>query len=354
MQYYSIKNDIRYRSQFTCEDKDWAYSNKFTLNMYKDFKRRIDLTPLSSKYFEYCKDDFKKIFNECKNELLTARCLDINRLINITYFETDLIFQINKMAIDFAGKAYDLYDQLINDKGRRDSFLCNDIINKFSSRDTDIFTYYIRPVLVVNSLFDISLENVIYDYEVKQEARRHFEEYKKSAGIEIEDIEYPEDEEENNNKLFELVKLYFLLEFIKEVYPIVTDEKNKSEKIKKFQVSLQKYLIDRVVDIYPSGLFISFRENEKAECRKAIFDSNTIDLSFLSSGEKKIILLFAIVMFFDETILMDEPELSLSLVWQEQLLPDILEVSGNKFICATHSPYIVNDESVQKYIKYIP
>ena len=85
-----------------------------------------------------------------------------------------------------------------------------------------------------------------------------------------------------------------------------------------------------------------------------MYSPYNIDLSNLSSGEKKIILLLGIAIFFDDIILLDEPELSLSLVWQEQLLPDLVKLGNSTIVCATHSPYIVNDESVQKYIKYIP
>ncbi|WP_407267499.1 AAA family ATPase [Tenacibaculum maritimum] len=43
-------------------------------------------------------------------------------------------------------------------------------------------------------------------------------------------------------------------------------------------------------------------------------------------------------------VIIDEPELSLSIDWQESILSDILKSSNNGLIVATHSPFIVNDD----------
>lgn len=47
-------------------------------------------------------------------------------------------------------------------------------------------------------------------------------------------------------------------------------------------------------------------------------------------------------------VLFDEPELSLSIYWQERLLPDILTSKRCAFMLAvTHSPFIFNNELKQ-------
>ena len=49
------------------------------------------------------------------------------------------------------------------------------------------------------------------------------------------------------------------------------------------------------------------------------------------------------------TVLFDEPELSLSIEWQKQLLPDIISSEKCKFLLAvTHSPFIFKNE-LDKY-----
>lgn len=72
-------------------------------------------------------------------------------------------------------------------------------------------------------------------------------------------------------------------------------------------------------------------------------------LETLSSGEKQLISIFSHLYFDDNELflIIDEPEISLSLFWQEMILQDILHKSLG-LIVATHSPFIVN-ESLKKY-----
>jgi predicted ATP-binding protein involved in virulence len=70
-----------------------------------------------------------------------------------------------------------------------------------------------------------------------------------------------------------------------------------------------------------------------------------INLSWLSSGEKQLIILLAHAKFArsqEGVVIVDEPELSLHLRWQEMLI-DSISSSNSKiqFIFATHSPEIV-------------
>jgi predicted ATPase len=47
----------------------------------------------------------------------------------------------------------------------------------------------------------------------------------------------------------------------------------------------------------------------------------------------------------DYIVLFDEPELSLSLFWQQRLLPDIMNSEQCNFLLAvTHSPFIYDNE----------
>lgn len=85
---------------------------------------------------------------------------------------------------------------------------------------------------------------------------------------------------------------------------------------------------------------------------KASKDDEKISLADLSSGEKQIVSLFShlylsgISKFF---VLIDEPELSLSVPWQRSLLPD---VRAGEFcsgvVAVTHSPFVY-DNDLRKY-----
>lgn len=78
-------------------------------------------------------------------------------------------------------------------------------------------------------------------------------------------------------------------------------------------------------------------------------NGHTIDLNSLSSGEQhEIILMFDLLFNVPEgaLVLIDEPEISLHVVWQMAFIPDvqrIAEIAGFRFIVATHSPQIIND-----------
>lgn len=74
-----------------------------------------------------------------------------------------------------------------------------------------------------------------------------------------------------------------------------------------------------------------------------------LSLSCLSSGEQHELVLLHELLFDVQPgslILIDEPELSLHVTWQKDLLPELLEIarlSDLDFVLATHSPYIVGD-----------
>ena len=73
----------------------------------------------------------------------------------------------------------------------------------------------------------------------------------------------------------------------------------------------------------------------------------TLPLDSLSSGEKQIVSIFSRVLLdFNRRylILIDEPELSLSIDWQRRFLPDLLNAdSCQQLIAITHSPFIFDN-----------
>ncbi|MBP3620037.1 MAG: AAA family ATPase [Clostridia bacterium] len=77
-------------------------------------------------------------------------------------------------------------------------------------------------------------------------------------------------------------------------------------------------------------------------------NGKNLPLNCLSSGEKNDIVLFYKLIFASEageTILIDEPEISLHIEWQETFIDRLLEICKlNKLnaLVATHSPYIIN------------
>lgn len=71
-----------------------------------------------------------------------------------------------------------------------------------------------------------------------------------------------------------------------------------------------------------------------------------MSIDYLSSGEKQMISLFAKIYLYpnDKIVLIDEPELSLSLDWQRRILVDVLLAPQCKQVIAiTHSPFVFDN-----------
>jgi len=74
--------------------------------------------------------------------------------------------------------------------------------------------------------------------------------------------------------------------------------------------------------------------------------STELPMQSLSSGEKQIVSLFSHLYLSGNLgyfVVIDEPELSLSVPWQKRFLPDILERCAG-LIAVTHSPFIFDNE----------
>ena len=73
-------------------------------------------------------------------------------------------------------------------------------------------------------------------------------------------------------------------------------------------------------------------------------DNDTIQLEQLSSGEKQLLIILFKVFLMDNqpfVLLMDEPEISLHISWQQDLIATIRKLNPScQLIIATHSPSI--------------
>jgi len=76
-----------------------------------------------------------------------------------------------------------------------------------------------------------------------------------------------------------------------------------------------------------------------------------LDLSLLSSGEKQIVSIFTHLLLSSKDrffVIIDEPEMSLSVRWQETFLPDMMRTGRiAAMVAVTHSPFIFQNELTQ-------
>ena len=92
---------------------------------------------------------------------------------------------------------------------------------------------------------------------------------------------------------------------------------------------------------------LSFREDSSLAVR--LPSGASADVYHLSSGERQLFVLITSLMFSDEksranAVIIDEPELSLHIKWQEMFVESLMEANPSiQLILATHSPSIILD-----------
>lgn len=130
--------------------------------------------------------------------------------------------------------------------------------------------------------------------------------------------------------------------FLERLYPVV-------ESTREIEQALQNF-------VNAANSFLQMSSDEK----EVTYDPRTakvrvrdvtvgveIPLNDLSSGEKQVISLFARLYLHTQKrfMLIDEPELSLSIKWQQMLLPRVVQAPACEQVFAiTHSPFIFDNE----------
>jgi energy-coupling factor transporter ATP-binding protein EcfA2 len=102
--------------------------------------------------------------------------------------------------------------------------------------------------------------------------------------------------------------------------------------------SASGYFDDKVLEI--DRLSLQVRVISRAAQRQVPMDS-------LSSGEKQMVSLFAKLFLYDgpKIVLIDEPELSLSIDWQRKILLDVVGApTCAQLVAITHSPFVFDNE----------
>lgn len=118
--------------------------------------------------------------------------------------------------------------------------------------------------------------------------------------------------------------------------------KEVEEPLEAFIHACNKYLSNKKIQYYPNNFTYDIVLEYGDEDKK-----RSIDLNHLSSGEKQLVSLFSSIYLSTQNkcmVIIDEPEISLSVEWQESILEDIIQ-SGKcgSLIVATQSPFIFNN-----------
>ena len=121
----------------------------------------------------------------------------------------------------------------------------------------------------------------------------------------------------------------------------------KEEQIRKFCELCNAYIADKQF-FYDSSSFKVCIQYGNEQVDSIEGSEESFDLEDLSSGEKQIVSLFSNLYLVPNKkflIMIDEPELSLSVPWQRKFLVDMHNASSCAgLIAVTHSPFIFQNE----------
>ncbi|WP_426318890.1 AAA family ATPase [Pseudoduganella sp. R-43] len=178
------------------------------------------------------------------------------------------------------------------------------------------------------------------------------------ASIEVVLARVGKDSEELKSRLSEIIKTNEIFNenrrelrrFLSQLLRVYSERRDDEKAIENFVNMVNGYLCPAEEELLGST-----RE------KKLMFDKLKLELSIsnlitgkdikfnnLSSGEKQVVSIFARLMLDPRKkylILVDEPELSLSIEWQQRLLPDICATQNcMQLIAITHSPFVFDNE----------
>lgn len=145
----------------------------------------------------------------------------------------------------------------------------------------------------------------------------------------------------------------YLLNLLENLINNYEKQNEYDDKIRNFTNTCNKYLNGKRFEYNESSVEVNIIN---------MHNNTPININNLSSGEKQIISIFAKLYLDTETeciILIDEPELSLSIQWQSMLIPDMVNTNKcKKIVAVTHSPFIFENEyekntkSIKNVFKY--
>ncbi|MFO0892341.1 MAG: AAA family ATPase [Isosphaeraceae bacterium] len=144
--------------------------------------------------------------------------------------------------------------------------------------------------------------------------------------------------------------------FLHKLIELHEDQQLKEKKIRNFVAVCNDYFPDKSIVFDNVNFTISIRARNRTTLvkgqakpkKKHEPQSSELTMQMLSSGEKQIVSLFSHIFLSGHTgyiVLIDEPELSLSVPWQKKFLVDILRTGYcSALFAVTHSPFIYENE----------
>ena len=302
------------------------------LNMVEVYKldSRVDTTRRLSSKKIIRPSDINSLLDQLETEVDESTAtinMSIKRIYNEDTFEEflvdfiDLARKFDKAKIENTNGNLDIVDKLEYERIKSQLSLNYDYLSVFVG---------------LKNFFYLKEKRTNEDYSNDKELTRDFNNYINKF-IKETYYSFSNNFDETYRKTFYLIKEFVAL-----------FEKLWSKRlgsIKEAESILTSYLIGKNVEILATKRFL-IKDKKTNE---------VIPIEFLSSGEKKILAVFSAVLLGEQDgiLLIDEPELSLSIPWQERLVDDISSFGG-KIILATQSNHIARDKHSKNIVLMIP
>lgn len=190
--------------------------------------------------------------------------------------------------------------------------------------------------------------NIFYNSKNFEEERKLLKSFKEEIikNLKIR-AKYISPEKEELDKILKIIKediLYVNNHFFQEIWDEKIGYKAFLQSINNFKDKF--FIVNKFLQKY-EDLELKFNENEiKIFKRKEVIEHEK-----LSSGEKRILILFLNIVFSEEEMLLiDEPEISLSINYQSKIITDLVELGNKKILMmSTHAPYIYQDAKLNGF-----
>ncbi|HEX4037190.1 MAG TPA: AAA family ATPase [Acidobacteriaceae bacterium] len=138
--------------------------------------------------------------------------------------------------------------------------------------------------------------------------------------------------------------------FLLKLFEFYRAQQESERDVREFVRVCNGYLTGKVM-VYDNISYKIFISQSEIAASEIPAKGEELELRSLSSGEKQIVSLFSHIYLSDKKgvfVIIDEPELSLSVPWQRKFLTDILDTGVcNGLIAVTHSPFIWENELEQ-------
>lgn len=350
---YTLANEPVLESAWNSEVFEWLWSNPDKSNIsyktrkvrYEEFEVRELLD--EKNYIVY--DAYTKIrkaerIKDILSCFTSEKLLRINELINLCFLDDKVVNEVNLLQLKYVKRYLEILNANSDDVDYNSIFTEYKENMEFFDEDKRLeYNDFVKPVIVKNTPFYVDIDNFAPCEAIPND---------------IGDEEDTEGIKEQQEVILEFYAFSTCFkEYLKEAIRLIKNRDNRSEEMSRYEELIRKYIFDKYIDISPTGIILkNGTATNDSNVLFVSYDLENIDLSVVSSGERKLLIIFAIAIFANDTVLiMDEPELSLSIVWQRTLISDLLEYGKQeKIIAATHSPYIVDDDSLKDYITFLP